>query len=254
MPEELGGGGADRVTTAAALESLGYGCGDGGLVFSLTAHIWSAVVPLWSYGSSEQQERLLGPLCRGELIGLHAMTEPGSGSDAFSLRTTARRDGEGWVLSGRKTFITNAPAAGLFIVFARSPGSDGPLGISGFLVESAADGVEVERPIHKLGLRTSPMAEIALEDVRVPASALLGREGKGARIFSTSMEWERCLIMASQLGMLRRAVEESVEYARTREQFGQPIGSFQAVARPDRRHQRGAGGCPGSAVRDGLAL
>jgi alkylation response protein AidB-like acyl-CoA dehydrogenase len=229
-PEELGGGGADRVTIAAALESLGYGCGDGGLVFSLSAHLWSAVVPLSRHGSPEQQQRWLGELCKGRLIGLHAMTEPGSGSDAFSLRTTARRDTDGWILNGRKTFITNAPTAGLFIVFARAPGSEGPLGISAFLLESDADGVEVERPTAKLGLRTSPMAEIALDDVRVPASALLGREGHGARIFSDSMEWERGLIMASQLGMLRRAVEETVEYARSREQFGQPIASFQGVA------------------------
>ena len=229
-PEEFGGGGADRVTTAAALESLGYGCGDGGLVFSLSAHLWSAVVPLWHYGSSEQKERWLRPLCRGEIIGLHAMTEPGSGSDAFALRTTARQDNGGWVLNGRKTFITNAPTASLLIVFARTPESEGPLGVSAFLVEAGADGLEVERPMPKLGLRTSPMAEVVLEDVRVDESALLGRAGRGAGIFSKSMEWERCLIMASQLGVLRAAIEETVEYAREREQFGQAIGSFQAVS------------------------
>lgn len=229
-PKELGGAGANRVTTAAALEALGYGCEDAGLVFSLSAHLWSAVVAVWHYGSREQQERFLKPLCRGELIGVHAMTEPDSGSDAFSLRTTAWREGDGWRLNGCKTLITNAPTAGLFIVFARAPGSEGPMGISAFLVEPQAKGVEIQPSISKLGLRTAPMSGILLKDVRVPASALLGREDRGARIFSTSIDWERCVIMASQLGMLRRALEETVEYARGRQQFGRPIGCFQAVA------------------------
>src|SRR5438094_4460942 len=117
-PVEFGGGGAARVATAAALEALGYGCPDMGLVFSLNAHLWSAVVPLWHFATDVQRERYLSRLCTGEWIGLHAMTEPGSGSDAFGLTTTARRDGDGWVLRGRKTFITNASVADLLIVFA----------------------------------------------------------------------------------------------------------------------------------------
>lgn len=229
-PEEGGGGGADRVTTAAALEALGYGCADAGLTFSLCAHLWSAVVPVARHGSPEQRDRWLGALCAGSVVGLHAMTEPGSGSDAFALRTTATPDGDGWVLRGRKAFITNAPTASLLIVFARAPGTEGPRGISAFLVDAASGGVVVERPVAKLGLRTSPMAELAFDGVRVGRDALLGREGEGSRVFATAMEWERCLIMAPQLGMLRRAIEESVEHARVREQFGRRIGSFQAVS------------------------
>lgn len=229
-PEAFGGRGASRVTTAAVLEALGYGCQDAGLVFALSAHLWTGVVPLWQHGSPEQKERLLGPLCRGELIAAHAMTEPGSGSDAFSLTTTARPDGDGWRLTGGKTLITNAPTAGVLTVFARTSRSEGPMGISAFLVEPPVEGLELKRSIPKLGLRTTPMAEVELDDVRVSASAMLGRENRGARIFTTAMEWERCLIMASQLGMLRRAVEETVGYARGRRQFGQPIGSFQAVS------------------------
>ncbi|MFZ6004345.1 MAG: acyl-CoA dehydrogenase family protein [Actinomycetota bacterium] len=229
-PVELEGSGADRVTTAAALEALGYGCVDFGLAFSINAHLWSAVVPLWQHGNTEQQALYLPRLCRGESIGLHAMTEPESGSDAFSLRTTATRSGEGWVLNGRKTFITNSPVADLFIVFARSPGSEGPLGVSAFLVEAGAEGLEVEQPIGKLGLRTSPMAEIALDGVAVGPAGLLGREGRGAKVFATSMEWERSLIMAAQLGALARALDDTVAYARERSQFGVSISSFQAVA------------------------
>lgn len=230
VPEELGGTGLDRVGTAAVLEALGYGCSDGGLVFSLNAHLWSAVVPLWRHGTETQVAAYLPRLCSGAWIGVHAMTEPGSGSDAFGLRSVAERTHDGYVLRGRKTFITNAPVADLFIVFARSPGSEGPLGVSAFLVEGGTPGLHVEPPIDKLGLRTSPMAEVVLDDVAVGPDAVLGRLGRGAQVFGSSMEWERALIMAGQLGALDRAIEEAVDHARSRQQFGQPIGSFQAVA------------------------
>ena len=208
-PRAAGGAGASRVTTAAALEALGYGCPDAGLLFSINAHLWSAVVPVWKHGSDEQRERYLRRLAGGEWVGLHAMTEPDSGSDAFALRTVAEPDGDGWVLRGRKTFITNAPLARLFIVFARSPGSEGSLGVSAYLVEAGADGLRVERPADKMGLRTSPMADVVLEGVRVGPEALLGKPGRAAQVFGSSMEWERLLIMAAQLGALERALEEA---------------------------------------------
>jgi alkylation response protein AidB-like acyl-CoA dehydrogenase len=230
VPSELGGAGADRVTTAAALEALGYGCSDAGLVFSLNAHLWSTVIPVWQFGSEQQRGRYLGPLCRGEWIGLHAMTEPDSGSDAFSLTTVAEPDGDGYVLGGRKTLITNAPVARLFLVFARAPGSEGPLGVNAFLVESDAPGLTVTPPTDKLGLRTAPMADLVLDEVRVGADSLLGPAGRAARVFATSMEWERLLIMAGQLGALQRSLEEAVAYARRRRQFGAPIAEFEAVA------------------------
>src|SRR5215217_5244137 len=203
-PPAVGGAGADRVTTAAALEALGYGCPDAGLAFSLSAHLWSAVVPLTRYGTSGQQARWLPGLCGGEHIGLHAMTEPGSGSDAYALQTTATPEGAGWRLTGRKTLVTNAPTATLLVVFARAPGSTGPRGISAFVVDGAAEGVERTGPVAKLGMRTSPLGDVSFEGVRVGRDALLGTEGHGSRVFSTSMQWERCLIMAPQLGMLRR--------------------------------------------------
>jgi L-prolyl-PCP dehydrogenase len=214
VPAELGGAGADRVTTAAALEALGYGCPDAGLVFSLNAHLWSSAVPVWRFGTDEQQERYLRRLASGDWIGLHAMTEPDSGSDAFALTTVAEPGDGGWVLRGRKALITNAPLAKLLIVFARAPGSQGALGVSAFLVEASADGVSVGRPADKMGLRTSPLADIALDDVRVGADALLGKPGRGAAVFAASMEWERLLIMAAQLGALERALEEALPEAK----------------------------------------
>ena len=229
-PEEFGGSAASRVATAAALDALGYGCPDGGLVFSLSAHLWSAVVPIWQHGTDAQRAKYLPRLCSGEWIGLHAMTEPESGSDAFGLATVAQPDGDDAVLSGRKTLITNAPVADLFIVFARSPGSAGAFGITAYLVEAGTPGLTVERPIEKLGLRTSPMAEITLDGVRIGPAGVIGKRGRGAQVFTTSMEWERTIIMAGALGALQRALEEAVEYARSRTQFGSPIGSFQAVS------------------------
>jgi alkylation response protein AidB-like acyl-CoA dehydrogenase len=230
VPAELGGAGASRVTTAAVLEALGYGCDDAGLVFALNAHLWSAVIPVWHYGSDTQRESYLGPLCRGEWIGSHAMTEPGSGSDAFSLVTVAERTAEGYRINGHKTLITNAPAARAFVIFARTPGSEGALGVTAFLVDGGTSGIRVSAPTDKLGLRTALMGEIALEDVDVGEDALLGRAGRGAQVFSTSMEWERLLIMSGQLGALRRSLEEAVRYARERQQFGSPIGGFQSVS------------------------
>jgi alkylation response protein AidB-like acyl-CoA dehydrogenase len=214
-PEEHGGAGADRVTTAATLEALGRECPDAGLLFSLNAHLWSAVVPLWQHGTDEQRERYLPRLCSGEWIGLHAMTEPDSGSDAFSLRTVAAPDGDGHRLRGSKALITNAPLASLFLIFARAPGSEGALGVSAFIVEAGAEGLSVGRPADKLGLRTSPMADLTLEDVRVGPEALLGKPGRGARVFASSMEWERLLIMASQLGALQRELEDAVRNGRS---------------------------------------
>jgi alkylation response protein AidB-like acyl-CoA dehydrogenase len=230
VPTELGGAGADRRTTAASLEALGYGCSDAGLNFALNAHLWSAVIPIWQFGNDEQRDAYLGRLCRGEWIGLHAMTEPSSGSDAFSLATVAEPDDDGYVLRGRKTLITNAPLARLFVVFARSPGSDGPLGVSAFVVEAGTPGLTITEPTRKLGLRTALMADLVLDGVRVGRESILGTAGRGARVFIASMEWERLLIMAAQLGTLERSLEEAIAYAKRRRQFGRSISEFEAVS------------------------
>jgi L-prolyl-PCP dehydrogenase len=229
-PGEFGGGDADVVTTILALEALGYGCTDNGLVFSINAHMWTSVVPLWLFGSDEQQRTWLPGLCSAELIGCHAMTEPDAGSDPFSITTSARRSSDGWVLKGRKTFISNAPVADLVIVFARTSEGIGPYGITAFLVPAGTPGMDRSAEIDKMGLRTSPMSEVALDDCVVPESAVLGRVGRGAEVFQRSMQWERACIMASQVGLMRRTMEACIAYARERRQFGQAIGRFESIA------------------------
>lgn len=230
VPEELGGGGADVVTTMLGLEALGYAYRDNGLVFSINAHMWTSEIPLWTFGTPDQQRRWLPQLCSGRSIGCHTITEPEAGSDAFGMRSTAQRVPDGFVLNGRKTFITNAPIADLFIVFAREGEGIGPFGISAFLVEAGTAGLVVGKPSEKMGLRTSPMADVYLEDCFVSESSMLGGSGHGGEIFQTSMRWERACIMASQVGVMRRTMEACVAYARQRRQFGKPIAKFESVA------------------------
>jgi alkylation response protein AidB-like acyl-CoA dehydrogenase len=232
VPAAYGGLGASATTVAAAMEGLGYGCADNGLIFSINAHMWACEMPILHFGSEEQKRRWLPGLCDGTLIAAHGMTEPESGSDAFSLQSTARAVDGGWLLNGSKTFVTNAPDSDLFIVFATTDGSLGFAGLCAFVLEKGTPGLEVGPPFSKMGLRTSHLGEIFLSDCQVPADALLGEPGGGMAIFNTSMRWERSLILASAVGTMRRNLEQCVAYARERVQFGSPIGSFQAVSHP----------------------
>jgi alkylation response protein AidB-like acyl-CoA dehydrogenase len=230
VPAELGGGGSDVLTTVLVMEALGYGCGDNGLLFSLNAQMWSLELPLVKYGTPAQQEAYLPPLMSGEIIGVHAMTEPDSGSDAFSMRTRAERQGDHYLLNGTKMYITNAPVADVVLVFAVHPGRPRPTNISAFLVDKGTPGLTVSRNLDKMGLRTSPMGEVVLSDCLVPAEKRLGPEGAGTVIFNSSMGWERSCILAGALGAMQRQLEMSVQHARARKQFGQAIGKFQSVA------------------------
>jgi len=232
IPAEWGGGGADILTTVLVMEALGYGCHDNGLIFSLNAQMWSLELPLVKFGTVEQQGAYLPGLVSGDLIGVHAMTEPESGSDAFSMRTRAERQGDHYVLNGTKLYITNAPVADVVLVFAVHPGTRASkvAGTSAFLVDRGTPGFSVTRSMEKMGLRTSPMGEIVLADCLVPAGNRLGPEGAGMAIFNSSMAWERSCILASALGAMQRQLEACVGHAKARRQFGQPIGKFQGVA------------------------
>lgn len=230
VPTELGGGGADILTTVLVMEGLGYGCHDNGLIFSLNAQMWSLELPLVKFGTPEQQEAYLPGLMSGDLIGAHAITESESGSDAFHMRTRAEcRDG-GYVLTGTKQYITNAPISDVVLVFAAHVDKPPMSGISAFLVEKGTPGCTVTRHMEKMGLRTSPMAEVVLDGCFVSAENRLGPEGAGMAIFNSTMGWERSCILASALGAMQRQLEACVQYARERKQFGQPIGKFRAVA------------------------
>jgi hypothetical protein len=231
VPEEYGGSGLDPLSCAVALEALGYGCHDGGLVFSLCAHLLSCVVPISQFGTEAHKRRYLPGLCDGTLVGVHAMSEPGSGSDAFALTTRADAEDGGYRINGTKTFISNGPVADLVIVFALTDAKKGYHGgVTAFLVERGMPGFHVTQRFEKMGLRTSPLGELVFENVQVPAGAVLGAVGGGSGIFTHAMDWERTCLFAAHLGTIDRLLERSIAHARTRSQFGQPIGKFQAVS------------------------
>jgi alkylation response protein AidB-like acyl-CoA dehydrogenase len=230
IPEPFGGLGLGLTALLAVMEGLGYGTRDQGLLFSLNAHLWTNSIPILQYGTEAQRAAWLPRLCDGSLIGANAASEPDAGSDIFSMRTRALRDGDAYVLTGTKTFVTNAPVADLFVAYATIDPALGPMGITAFIIERDTPGLSISREFHKMGLRTSPMAEVVFESCRVPLANRLGREGRGVEVFECSMEWERGCILASCLGVMRRQLEECVRHARSRKQFGRPIGKNQSVA------------------------
>jgi len=230
-PERYGGSGADPLTCAVALEALGYGCRDGGLVFSLAAHMLACVVPIARHGNDAQRSRLLPGLCDGSRIGAHAITEPGSGSDTFAMAMRAERVAGGWRLDGTKTFISNGPVADVVLVFAMTdPGKGFHGGVTAFVVDKGVPGFHPGQAFEKMGLRTSPVGELVFDDARVGDDAVLGSVGGGSSVFTTAMEWERTLLVAAHVGASERLLETAIAYARTRTQFGQTIGKFQAVS------------------------
>lgn len=230
IAREHGGQGLGLLDTLLAMEALGYGCPDNGLVFSLNAQLWSCMMPIAHYGTDEQKSRYLPRLCSGVWIGVHAITEPEGGSDAFAGLARARRDGDGYVLSGRKTFITNGPIADVIVVFARLEEGGADRGLSAFIVEKGDPGLVQSPAFEKMGLRTSPLGEVVVDECRVAASRRLGPEGSGQAVFQSSMEWERTCIFASHLGQMERQLEQSIRYARGRKQFGRPIAKYAPIA------------------------
>jgi alkylation response protein AidB-like acyl-CoA dehydrogenase len=230
VPVEYGGMGMDALTTVGVLESLGYGCEDNGLVFSINAHMWTLETPLLGFGSEEQKKKYLPRLCAGDMIGANAMSEPNAGSDAYSIATTATKKGDAYVLKGSKVFVSNGPVADIYLVFANVDPSRGANGVTGFLVERNTPGLSLGKHTEKMGIRTSPMCELYFDECVVPEANRLGREGAGKMLFADSMSWERGCILAGAVGAMRRLLETSIRYANEREQFGQPIGKFQAVA------------------------
>ncbi|HWE37929.1 MAG TPA: acyl-CoA dehydrogenase family protein [Isosphaeraceae bacterium] len=230
VPAEYGGKGKDLPVTIAAMEGLGYGCADNGLIFAINATLWTNTIPILLYGTESQKRRFLPGLCDGSIIGANGASEPEAGSDIFSMAARAERKDDRWVLDGRKTWITAGPVADLFVCYAVTDPGRGALGISAFLVPRDTPGFRVVREIPKLGVRTVPMGEVVFEHCELPLDTLLGRQGRGAEVFNCSMEWERGAILAAALGTMRRQLERCVSHARKRRQFGQAIGKFQAVS------------------------
>lgn len=230
VPTEFGGGGDDVVTTTLKLEGLGLGCRDNGLSYALASQMLSFQDALVKFGSDDQRADILAPACRGELLCAFAITEAGAGSDSYSMSTRAERIDGGWRITGEKVHITLAPVADVALVFAVTDPSRGRWGISAFLVHAGRPGVEFTQTKPKQGLRTTPFGDIRLDGYVASDEDLLGVEGSGASIFTACMESERALIMASHLGAAERTLHEAIARANSREQFGRPIGSFQAVS------------------------
>jgi alkylation response protein AidB-like acyl-CoA dehydrogenase len=231
VPVEYGGLGLDALSTAIALEALGYGCQDSGLVFSISAHLLACVVPVWKHGSEEQKRRYLPGLSNGTLIAVNAMSEPGAGSDAFGMKTRAVPDGDGFRITGTKTFSSNGPVADVALVFALTDPVKGYHGgVTAFLVDRGTPGFTAGQTFEKMGLRTSPIGEMVFENVYVGPEQVLGGVGGGASHFVEAMDWERICLFAGNVGTMERLLESAIQYARTRRQFGQPIGKFQAIS------------------------
>jgi butyryl-CoA dehydrogenase len=227
FPEEVGGAGMDTLSYAIAVEEVSRVCASTGI--TMAAHTSLGIYPIYKYGTPAQKEKYLRKLTTGEWIGAFGLTEPGAGSDAGATATTAVRDGDGWVLNGSKIYITNGKMARTLITAARTSKEAGTRGISAFLIEQPVEGLTVGKLEDKLGCRGSETAELHLNNVRVPADALLGEENKGFPIFLDTLDGGRVSIGAMALGIAQAAYEASVEYSKARSQFGSPISEFQAV-------------------------
>jgi alkylation response protein AidB-like acyl-CoA dehydrogenase len=231
IPEDEGGAGLDTLAYAIAVEEIARVWGS--LAIIVAAHTSLGCGPLHLAGSPEQKERFLVPMASGRVLGAYGLTEPGAGSDSGGTRTSARFDeGAGcWVLDGGKRFITNAGQAGTYVVSARTgTRDDGAPEISAFIVSADTPGFSVGRLEEKMGLHASATGELIFQDARVPGANLLGEQGSGFRTFLRILDGGRISIGALAVGLAQAALDASIPYARTREQFGRPIGSFQGVA------------------------
>lgn len=227
IPQAQGGGGMDTVTYALALEEISRACASTGVIMSVNNSL--VCDPLLSFGSEEQKTTWLQPLASGAKLGCFALSEPDAGSDASAQKTTARRDGEHWILSGTKNFITNAPVADVAIVMAMTDVAKGHHGISAFIVPLSTEGVRVGPPDQKLGIRGALSAQIFFDDCRLPASALLGNEGEGWKIAMKTLDGGRIGIAAQAVGIGRAAFEAAMRYALERKSFGKVIAEHQAI-------------------------
>ena len=224
---EYGGAGADYRSYVIAVEEIGRACGSTGL--SYAAHVSLGSNPIYMFGTEAQKKKYLPKLATGEHIGCWALTEPGTGSDASSQKTTAKRVGDHYVLNGTKQFITNATDADTAIIMAMTDRSQGSKGISSFVVEKGTPGFFVSKVEKKLGMRGSPTASLTFEDCKIPVENMLGAEGEGYKQALMTLGGGRLSIGALALGIAQAAVDASITYAKQREAFGQPIGKFQMI-------------------------
>ncbi|MCT1576660.1 acyl-CoA dehydrogenase [Oceanobacillus kimchii] len=227
-PEEYGGIGSDYLSYVVAVEELSRVCASTGV--TLSAHLSLASWPIFKYGTEDQKKNFLQRLATGEALGAYALSEPGAGSDVVSMKTTARRDGEGFVINGNKVWITNGGVADIYIVFAKTDTDANHKGISAFIVEKGTEGFSFGKKEKKLGIRSSPTTELIFENCRIPAANLLGSEGEGFKIAMTTLDGGRNGIAAQALGIAQGALDAAAEYAKERQQFGKPIAANQGIS------------------------
>lgn len=227
FPEEYGGGGADTISFAIVVEELSRVCGSTGITYS--AHVSLGGAPIHLFGTHEQKQKYLTPLCTGEYLGAFGLTEPNAGSDAGGTKTTAVLDGDEWVINGGKCFITNASYAKNLALTAVTDRSKGTKGISAFIVPTDSPGFTVINNYEKLGLHSSNTTELVLENVRVSKDNILGSEGNGFKQFLATLDGGRIGIGAMAVGIAQGAYEKSLQYAQERKQFGNSLSNFQAI-------------------------
>ncbi|MDV2684549.1 acyl-CoA dehydrogenase [Alkalihalophilus sp. As8PL] len=226
-PEEYGGIGADYVSYCIAVEELSRVCASTGV--TLSAHTSLAGWPVYKFGTEDQKQKFLRPMAEGKKIGAYGLTEPGSGSDAARMKTTAILDGDHYVLNGSKIFITNGGIADIYIVFAVTDPEARHKGTTAFIVEADTPGFSVGKKEKKLGIRSSPTTEIIFEDCRVPKENMLGSEGEGFKVAMMTLDGGRNGIAAQAVGIAQGALDAAVGYAKERKQFGKPIGAQQGI-------------------------
>ena len=220
----------DILRSVLAMQAMGYACKDGGLVLGLNAQMWTVQMSIVLFGTDAQKQKFLPKLTSGEWLGAHALTEAGSGSDVYNMEMTAEKTDGGYFLNGEKRLVTLAPIADMAIVFANVNPALGKWGVTAFLVEKDSEGYEASPVREKMGLRTVPIGEIKLTNCFVPEENRLGKEGAGFSISNHSLEYDRCCILAGGLGAMERQLEDSVEFAKQHQRFGQVIGNFQSVS------------------------
>ncbi|MFK3960959.1 acyl-CoA dehydrogenase [Pseudalkalibacillus hwajinpoensis] len=225
--EEYGGIGSDYLSYVIAVEELSRVCASTGV--TLSAHTSLAGWPLNAFGTEEQKQKFLRPMAEGKLMGAYGLTEPGSGSDASGMKTTAKLDGDHYILNGSKIFITNGGEAEIYIVFAQTDKEKGHKGITTFIVEKGTPGFSMGKKEKKLGIRSSPTLEIIFEDCRVPVENRLGDEGQGFKIAMKTLDGGRNGIAAQAVGIAQGALDAATAYAKERKQFGKPIGANQGI-------------------------
>ena len=227
FPQEYGGAGSDTLNYVLAVEELSRACATHGVI--LSAHTSLGAHPIYKYGNEKQKEKYLKPLANGKKIGAFGLTEPDAGTDASAQKTTAKLDGDEYVLNGNKIFITNAGVADIFIVMAMTDKSKGTRGISAFIVEKDTPGFTLGKKEDKMGINASDTRELIFQDCRIPKENILGKEGMGFKIAMATLDGGRIGIAAQALGIAQRALDETVQYVQEREQFGRPIGKFQGL-------------------------